>query len=81
MTIVYLSALAAVALTFAGLLLDTLVQLRRRFEWPTMRRPKCVIVKTVDRRLRSVPWVGAERRSARATVDFALAYGEVRRGA
>lgn len=81
MTTLYLSALAAVALTFMGLLLDTLVRVRRRFEWPAVQRPRFVVVQTLDRRQRSVPWVGAERRGVPTALDFALAYGEVRRGA
>ena len=81
MTIVCLSALAAMALTFAGLFLEALAQVRRRFESPTVRRPKLVIVKTVDRRRRNLPRIGVERRGVPTTVEFALAYGEIRRGA
>lgn len=63
MSIVYLVALAAVALVFLGVMYEAVVSVSRKPQWHSQKQTLS-LVNTVDRREQQLPFVGQDRRHA-----------------
>jgi hypothetical protein len=80
MSAIYLMYLIAMSVAVLAVVLEATYRVLRPFTWIT-RTPHLHRVDTTDRRIGVLPFVGRDRRSAGFTIDTALAYAEVRRGA
>lgn len=61
MSTLYLLALAAVGVAILGSLIEAVLSVSRPRAWPA-RRPILMLAAPVDRRVRDLPFVGADRR-------------------
>jgi hypothetical protein len=63
-SVVYLIALAGVAVAIVWLLADAVLSVSRKPRWETLASRRLHLVQTVERRSQNLPFVGAERRKA-----------------
>lgn len=78
---VYALFLALVAVAVVGLLVDEGLKVGRPFATEGISREALTSVISHDRRTQHLPFVGQDRREIHLTVEAALAYAEIRRGA
>jgi hypothetical protein len=81
MITLYALLLAPVALAIVGLLLEEASKVGRPFTRESSSQRSLNAVITADRRAEQLKFVGRDRREIPLTVEAALAYAELRRGA
>jgi len=81
MSLLYAFLLVSVAAMIVGLLLEAASKVGRPFNHAKPSPTTLTLVTTVDRRTRRLPFAGHDRRDTPRTVEAALAYAELRRGA
>ena len=65
MSALYLVLLVGVCVVILGVLYEAVASVSRKPRWHVERRPVMTVVHTVERRVQSLPFVGADRRKSK----------------